>query len=130
MNQPKFRHKILATFVLSVGLASLAEAQVNRTFVAADGKDNASCETPEKACRSIQNGIAKVQAGGEVVIVSSGSYQPFEINKSVTVAAAPGVIAGITTTSGNAVLITTASASDTVVIRGLTLYGAAGLHGM
>ena len=94
------------TLIASIALlafsmfTSSAQAQVPRTFVSVQGKDSNSCENPDKACRSINAAIAKVQAAGEVVIVDSGTFQPFTANKSVTIVAAPGAQAGISVSSG------------------------------
>jgi len=97
----------------------MVEAQVSRTFVSVNGKDNSTCDVPDKACRDIQAGITKVQAGGEVVILTSGSYQPFTINKAVTVTAAPGEYIGISVFSGHGAVIN-ANLNDSVTLRGLT----------
>ena len=124
--------RIKFTLLLSIfalAFTSTAEAQVSRTFVSVEGKDNNTCDAPEKACRDIQAGITKVQAGGEVVILTSGSYQPFTINKAVTVVAAPGAHVGVNATSGNGVTVN-AAASDVVVLRGLTFNGLGGIVGI
>ncbi len=109
--------------------ASSAQAQVPRTFVSVQGKDSNSCDIPEKACRSINAAIAKVQAAGEVVIVDSGTFQPFTANKSVTVVAAPGAQAGISVSSGIGAAVS-AGATDTVILRGLTLNAVGGSDGI
>jgi len=121
--------KVLSIVVLCLLLASIADAQVQRTFVSTQGKDNNPCDSPEKACRSISSAITKVQAGGEVVVLDSGSYQPFTVNKAVTVVAPPGVHAGITVPSGDGALIIT-SPTDEVVFRGLTFNAIGGLNGI
>jgi hypothetical protein len=112
-------------------LASAAEAQAPQTFVSAQGKDSYPCDNPDKPCRSINAALAKVQAAGEVVILDSGAFQPFTVNKSVTVAAAPGAYAGISVPTGtNAGIAVSADPTDTVVLRGLTLNGMGGIVGI
>jgi hypothetical protein len=113
----------------SLLLPSTARAQVPQTFVSANGKDTNECNTPDKPCRSISGAITKVQGGGEVVIISSGSYQPFAVNKAVTVVAPAGVHAGITVSSGDGAAINTPPFDD-VVLRGLTFNGIGGLTGI
>lgn len=122
MNNLTFTIRSLTLIVFSLVFSSIAEAQVPRTFVSVLGSDNFSCNTPILPCRNIQAAITKVQAGGEVVIVTSGSYQPFAVNKAVTVLAEPGVHVGINATSGNGITIN-AAAADVVVLLGLTLNG-------
>src|SRR5688572_6672741 len=74
------------------GAASQATAA--RTFVSTTGSDANPC-TNTQPCRNFAAAIAKTNAGGEVVALSSGGYGPFTIDKSVTVSAV-GVYAGIT----------------------------------
>ena len=59
-------------------------------------------------------------AGGEVVVLDSAGYGAFVISQPVSITAPPGVYAGITAFSGNGIEID-AGASDTVVLRGLTV---------
>jgi hypothetical protein len=93
------------------------------------GSDTNPCDSPLRPCRNIQSAITKVQAGGEVVVITSGSYRPFNINKSVTVVGAPGIHAGITVLPGQGVVIN-AGTSDVVVLRGLVLNGLGAIHGI
>jgi hypothetical protein len=86
--------------------------------------------TRDDSCRSIQRALDTrlLKHAGEMVILDSGDFQPFIISNalvpptvtSVTVETAPGVYAGITATSDNAITIQS-GAADTVVLRGLTL---------
>lgn len=109
----------LATLVIFLALASATSAQVTRTFVSSLGSDGLPCDSPLLPCRNISTAISKVQAGGEVVVITSGSYQPFGINKAVSVVAAQGVHVGITVASGQGAVINIGPA-DKVVLRGLT----------
>ena len=129
MNKFKFTFSALVVFVCSLVFTSTAEAQVSRTFVSVFGSDSNPCDHPIRPCRNIQAGITKVQAGGEVVVISSGSYQPFTVNKAVTVAAALGEHVGITVPSGDGILINIGS-TDAVVLRGLTINGLGGNAGI
>ena len=105
----------------AAAVASLADAQLNRTAVSVLGNDANNCAvvTP---CRSFARAVSQTNPGGEVVAVDSAGYGAFTADRTITVQAAPGVYAGITLSSGNAVQIT-AGASDRIVLRGLTING-------
>jgi hypothetical protein len=64
-----------------------------------------------------------------VVALDSGDYAPFVIDKSVTVAAAPGAHAAISVSSGDGIRVR-AGGSDAVVLRNLFLTGIGGRHGI
>ncbi len=124
--------KTLASAFLILLLCVLAHAQAARVYVTANrGSDLNPC-TRLSPCRTIQHALATtvVQPGGDVVILDSGDYSPFAISASaspatvtsVTVEAAPGIVAAITATSGNGIDITAGTPSS-VVLRGLSLNG-------
>ena len=124
MNNNELTFCATVTVVLFLALTSIAQAQMSRTFVSADGKDSNPCDSPEKPCRNIQAGITKVLAGGEVVVISSGSYQPFTVNKSVTVVGSPGAHVAISAAVGVDGVKVQAAPADVIVLRGLTIKGA------
>lgn len=101
--------------------APVARAQIARAYVARDGNNANPC-TRSLPCRQIDRGIDAVLPGGEVVVLNTGDYKSFTVDKAVTVAANPGASPGITITSGVAALIS-AGASDVVTLRGLTFNG-------
>jgi hypothetical protein len=117
MNKMKLTFNVFV-FVFVLAFTSSIEAQVSRTFVSTFGSDGNPCDHPIRPCRNFQAGIMKVQGGGEVVIVTSGSYQPFTVNKPITVAAAPGEHVGISVSSGHGAMIN-AGPTDSVTLRGL-----------
>ena len=113
----------IAFVLFAMTVASVATAQVRRTFVSAQlGNDANNC-LPATPCRNFARAITAVDAGGEVVVLDSGGYGPFTVNKAVTVQVPTGVYAGCTALSGNAITVN-AGPSDTIVLRGLTLNGA------
>jgi hypothetical protein len=73
--------------------------------------------------------LSQTSAGGEVVVLDSGSYDPFGITQPVSIIAPAGVHAGITVTQGNGITINTGP-SDTVVLRGLTMNNQGGANGI
>lgn len=99
-----------AAFAATLALVAIdpALALVSRTFVSADGNDGNDCLQPSTPCRTLGAAIAKVDADGVVLVISSGSYAGATVNKSVRVLVAPGVVAfssfPITVNASNVVL--------------------------
>jgi hypothetical protein len=108
-------------FALAV-VSTAANAASQRTFVTSFGNDANPC-TLVAPCRSFRVAVDAVAAGGEVIALDSGGYGPFNVSKSVTVSAAPGVYAGITVNLpldlGVAIA---AGATDIVALRNLTIF--------
>jgi hypothetical protein len=95
-----------------------------RVFVASYGNDANPC-TFGSPCKTFQQAVNVVDAGGEVTAIDSAGFQPVNISKAVTITSPPGVEAGIAPSpDGNAITIA-AGPTDVVVLRGLTLEGAA-----
>ena len=119
-------------------LASTALAYAvgpQRTFVSAQHGDDANTAnncSVTLPCRNFNAAIGVVRAGGEVVALDSGGYGPVTISKAVTLTSPLGVYAAITALTGDAITVSAASgfAGDTVVLRGLTLTGIGGAHGI
>jgi len=102
--------------LLILGLASVSQAQVSRTFVGVNGNNFNDCLQPGTACRTLNGGIAKVDAGGEVIVIETGSYAGATITKSVKINVPSGAVAFSALS-----LTITAGANDVVVIRGVTM---------
>ena len=103
---------VLAAF--GIVLATAAEAQIAR-FISTTGNDGNEC-TFALPCRTLQRGINRVTAGGEVQILDSGTYgEVINITKSVNVTA-DGVMATVGRIMINA-------PDDTVALRGLHVSG-------
>jgi hypothetical protein len=121
-----FPRTIIAVVIVTLALASAAHAQATRTYVSAQkGSDGNLC-TLDKPCRTFGRALTLVLAGGVVVALDSGDYEPMVIDKSVTVEAAPGVHAGITVNADSGPLTAAWVNSTTecvVVLRGLTFNG-------
>jgi hypothetical protein len=105
--------------LFSIFCASLAEAQVQRTFVSGLGSDSNSCSRTAP-CRTFTQAISQTNPGGEVYVLDSAGYGPFTVDKTVAIVAPPGVTAGISVFSGDGIDIN-AGASDTIILRGLTI---------
>lgn len=123
------RQAINAVLAITVILsfAVFAQAQNPRTYVSTTGVDAGTCNNPANPCRLIGYALSVVDARGDVVILDSGYYRPFAVNKSVTVAAAPGVYAQIQITEDGGTAIQVAiGARDYVVLRGLAVHSPGG----
>src|SRR5262245_27210800 len=105
----------------AAGAARPAQAQLNRTAVSVNGNDLNDCSVAAP-CRNFSRAISQTNAGGEVVALDSGGYGPFTVDRSLTVQAAPGVYAGVTATSGSAIIIGIGPGGK-AVLRGLTIEG-------
>ena len=122
-----FLTALAMTFLLSSDI--LAQAQ--RTFVSAGSGNDANPCSRQQPCRNFSAAITQTFNGGEVVVLDSGGYGVFTIDKALTVFAPDGVYAGITAFSGDAVNVSAnAFVNETVVLRGLTLKGLGGLIGI
>ncbi len=108
-----------------------AVPQAAQAFVSAKtGNDaNAASNCPVTApCRSFQTAAGVVQSGGEVLALHSGGYGSITVQRSMTIAAAPGVSASLTVASGTGVSVIEPSLR--VTLRGLTIIGEGGTHGV
>ena len=111
------------SLLLIAGFSLRTLAQSGRSFVSAqhgsDSNTSSNCSLAAP-CLTISAAMTVTNAGGEVVALDSGSYGTFIVGKAITVEASPGVYAGVSVTSGNAIEIH-AGPTDTVVLRGLTV---------
>ena len=112
---------ILGLLLTCLTFVSTARADGARSYISPSGSDNRPCSR-NQPCRSFDAALAKTDAGGEIVALETGSYEPTTITKAITLAAAPGADVAIHATSGSAVTVT-ANAGDVVVLRGLRLSG-------
>lgn len=122
----------LRTFLMVSWLFPVSAMAAQRTFVSAGSGSDANPCTRQQPCRNFASAIAQTSAGGEVVVLDSGGYGVVTITQSVTLAAPPGVHAGITAISptGNHAITVAASTSDLVVIRGLSIMGLPAVNGI
>jgi len=105
-------------------LAAVAQATVPRAFVSINGSDTNPCSAVQP-CRSFNQALAVVQAGGEIVVQDSGGYSTgFTITQSVTIDAAGFNASAISTTPGSELCTVSTGPSDRVVLRGISFHGA------
>jgi hypothetical protein len=124
------KSKLLIVSLTILLFTALSAFAAPRAYVAASGSDaNFICALPTLPCRTISKALLFVDDGGEVIITESGDYEPFSISRSVTVAAAPGVNAGIVAPGSFAVVIGQEVPVDTVIIRNLNFINTSGAGG-
>lgn len=104
-------------FIAMISFVIFAQAQ-SQAFVSAKIGNDANPCTVAAPCRTFNQALNAVAAGGEVVAIDSGDYQPIIVTKTATVSAAPGVYAGVVGTVSVAL-----ASTDKVVLRGLTVRG-------
>lgn len=121
MRTTKLTVMIMGLLLTCLSFTSTARADGIRSFISPSGSDNRPCSR-NQPCRSFDAALTKTDAGGEIVALETGTYDPTTITKSITLAAAPGADVAIRATSGNAVTVN-AGTSDTIVLRGLRLGG-------
>jgi hypothetical protein len=106
-----------------------AQAQRDRVFVASYGSDSNPC-TFGSPCKTFQNAVNVVAAGGEVTAIDSAGFGPVIITQSVSITSPNGVEAGIAAVAGGTAITINASGSF-VSLHGLTLEGAgSGAYGI
>jgi hypothetical protein len=117
----------LQTGTLSSGFTYAAPAA--RTFASAQAGDDANACTLSSPCRGIAQALLFAGAGGEVTVLDSGGYGPFTVGQAMSITASPGVYAGVSASSGDAITVS-AGAAASVTIEGLTINGLGGTNGV
>jgi len=120
MRITKATFMMMGLLLTCLSFVSTARADGARSYISPSGSDNRPCSR-NQPCRTFDAALAKTDAGGEIVAMETGTYDPATITKSITLAAAPGADVSIRTT-GNAVTVN-ANTGDTIVLRGLRLGG-------
>ena len=111
---------VLATALACSLFTAPAQARA-RVFVASYGNDGNQC-TFGSPCKTFQQAVNVVDAGGEVTAIDSAGFGPITITQAVTITSPPGVEAGIVPAAGGAAIIVN-TFGGTTVLRGLTLEG-------
>lgn len=115
--------------ILGLCLSGAADA-AQRSFVSITGSDGnigSECAVTSP-CRNFAAALSVTDAGGEILVLDTGSYESVSLNKSVAIIAPPGVHAGIGVATGNGVSIDTPGVN--VVLRGLSITGFGGSNGI
>jgi hypothetical protein len=121
---------LLAAALICALFTAPAHAQRERDFVASYGSDSASCGGFLSPCRTFQQAVDNVAAGGEITAIDSAGFGPVNITKAVTITSPNGVEAGIVPSAG-ADAIDISAPGAIVKLRGLTIDGAnTGVYGI
>jgi hypothetical protein len=118
MNRCPSTALIAVTFALT--LPSLAFAQASRTWISGVGDDANPCSRTAP-CKTFAGAISKTAARGEISVLDPGGFGAVTITKAITING-DGTLAGILTNVGSAIIVN-AGASDTVIVRGVSLEG-------
>jgi hypothetical protein len=115
---------IMAALALAFTLPAISAhaAARDRVFVASYGSDSNPC-TFGSPCKTFQQAVNVVAAGGEVTAIDSAGFGPIAISHSVTITSPNGVEAGIVPVAGGDAIDISAGTTDAIVLRGLTLNG-------
>ena len=112
---------IAAALALAVTLPAVpAQAAAGRTFVSAAGSDTNPC-TITMPCRNLQAAYNAVAPNGEVEALDPGNYGSLTITGPVTIQGHGW--AGMSTTTGAAITINAAGATDKIDIFGVVADG-------
>jgi hypothetical protein len=108
-------------------VATMSVGARSATYISGHGTDSKNCGSVTKPCASIVHALGLTPMGGSIVAMDSSDYDlaGLTISKAVTVEAAPGVRAAVSSLSGSGITVS-AGATDTVVLRGLTIQSASG----
>ena len=118
------RHALaMSVLLFAAAVSNEAGAAAQRTFVASTGNDANPCSLA-KPCRGFAAAVGMTNPGGEVIVLDSAGYGPVTITQSVSIVAPLGVYAGIS------VFAPDSGDSDKIMLRGLSITGQGGLHGI
>lgn len=119
MIKTKILFQFFAVGCLTLTLAAFVSA-APQVYVSYKGSDTNLCDRTAP-CATFAAAAQQVDAGGEIIALDSGNFGPVTINKAMQIIAPDGVNAGVAGFA--APVIVNAAASDTVVLRGLTIKG-------
>jgi hypothetical protein len=122
MTREKVLFSLVGSVIICLALATIGKATVPRAFVSINGLDTNPCSAVQP-CRSFNQALTVVEAGGEIVVQNSGGYSTgFTITQSVTIDAAGFNASVISTSAGD--LCTISAGASRVVLRGISFHGA------
>lgn len=113
--------RLLFTFIATL-LFTTAASAIPQTFVSSSGNDDNRCERLAP-CRTFAGALAKTDARGEVVVLDSGEYGAFSLDKAVRITSV-GVYAGVQVPKYDSPQITIrVPKTEVTVLKGLTITG-------
>jgi hypothetical protein len=122
MNKPTaYRSFILTAFCIA-GFSTVTFGQATRTWVSGVGNDANPCSRTAP-CKTFAGAISKTATGGEISVLDPGGFGTVTIGKGLTINGT-GTLAGILNSVGTNGIIVNAPATDTVIIRDISINGA------
>lgn len=121
MSKARFFVNLVALFVLTLGIHSIANAQATRTWVSGVGDDANPCSRTAP-CKTFAGAISKTAAGGEISVLDNGSFGALTIIKALTINGDSNLSAILN--AGTTGITVNAGANDIVYIRNLSINGA------
>lgn len=109
------QHPVTYGFAALCLIALPAQAAV---YVTGRGSDTNPC-TIALPCRQISYALTRAGAGGEIIVAGSGEFEPFTVNKSISILAAPGVQATVLSSTETVITISPAATTSYVHLSGL-----------
>lgn len=114
--------RVLFAAILVAGFSSGAFAQATRTWVSGVGDDANPCSRTAP-CKTFAGAISKTAPGGEISVLDPGGFGAITITKSITLNGT-GTLAGILAANTNGVIVNAPLATDTIIIRDVSINGA------
>src|SRR6201991_1133668 len=128
MSKARFLVNLMALFVLTLGIHSVANAQATRTWVSGVGDDANPCSRTAP-CKTFAGAISKTAASGEISVLDPGGFGVVTITKAITING-DGTLAGILSAATTGIIVN-AGVNDIVYIRNISINGAGnGLNGI
>jgi hypothetical protein len=126
MKRAVFCFSILA---ITLGVASMAQAQATRTWVSGVGDDANPCSRTAP-CKTFAGAISKTVAGGEIDALDPGGFGTLTITKAITIDGGGGIVASVLASGTNGFIVS-AQAGDAVTLRNLSIAGVGtGINGV
>jgi len=114
--------RFIFTTLLVVGFSAVAFGQATRTWVSGVGNDANPCSRTAP-CKTFAGAISKTATGGEISVLDPGGFGAVTIGKGITINGT-GTLAGILNSLGVNGIVVNAPATDTVIIREISINGA------
>ena len=107
--------------ILTLCLASVAQAQATRTWVSGVGDDANPCSRTAP-CKTFAGAISKTATGGEISVLDPGGYGAVTITKAITING-DGTLASILSSLTVGVIINAPTTAN-VTLRNISIHGA------
>src|SRR5438477_6123212 len=120
MNKFRFTINALAIAIFTFAFATLAQAQATRTWVSGVGDDANPCSRTAP-CKTFAGAISKTANPGIINCLDPGGFGTVTITKSIEIDC--HYTLGSVLASGVQGIIVNATATDNVVLRGLSING-------